>query len=90
MIIGTNSIFGIVGVTTKTAIFSMDTLICSHYFKILTSYVYIYIYLFRCERLLEGFKSLFIAAALAAPHEIPIQVPWTTLTFAYGALNDIF
>ena len=45
MIIGTNSIFDTVGVTTKTAIFSMDTLICSHYFKILTSYVYIYIYL---------------------------------------------
>ena len=80
MIIGTNSIFGIVGVTTKIAVL-MDTLIFSPYCKILTSYVYIYI--FRCKRLLEGFQSLFIAAALAAPHEIPIQVPWITLTYVW-------
>lgn len=75
MIIGTNSIFGIVGVTTKIAVL-MDTLIFSPYFKILTSYVYIYIYL--DVKGFEGFQSLFIAAALAAPHEIPIQVPWIT------------
>jgi hypothetical protein len=37
-----------------------------------------YIYIYLDVKGFEGFQSLFIAAALAAPHEIPIQVPWIT------------